>query len=445
MKRFFRLFTLVLLLLLQITIVYAMPPIRKPPYERNPFRGMIPLSENNLEVKSREYQIDLLNADNLVLDYNLERQAQVTLSYEIFNSGDLEQIDFCLPLFSKYNYLTNNFRVKVNDQEIPSRLAFSRWESTDDLTADQYKQMALSEYYFQNDVDGYLYTMVAPKARTNRYSYRSELTFYDIPENTIIIDMPGYGCRLLDRTLELFDQGPRYEGEEVDYFFVSEDLEVKLDYKEFYRENYSYAETGEIYTNQPITKEPMRLTDYLKRFHLDHITFYKDDVEVLLQKHLDEYLGLKFNFDLNHVSRREMLTTYQTMALVFKVDFEPGTTTKVEVTYDVPISVLTFPKDRNTYLEFEFVNQYDSLWGNVSNAEVTIITDEKMSNSTLNYNEENNKYLFVLDTNKNIEVVTFINSEYRFSSCFLLSRSLPIWYYGLFVMIPLILYRRKKG
>ncbi|HHU80647.1 MAG TPA: hypothetical protein GXZ35_04870, partial [Acholeplasmataceae bacterium] len=154
MKRFFRLFTLVLLLLLQITIVYAMPPIRKPPYERNPFRGMIPLSENNLEVKSREYQIDLLNADNLVLDYNLERQAQVTLSYEIFNSGDLEQIDFCLPLFSKYNYLTNNFRVKVNDQEIPSRLAFSRWESTDDLTADQYKQMALSEYYFQNDVDG---------------------------------------------------------------------------------------------------------------------------------------------------------------------------------------------------------------------------------------------------------------------------------------------------
>ncbi len=131
-----------------------MSPIRKPPYERNPFRGMIPLSENNLEVKSREYQIDLLNADNLVLDYNLERQAQVTLSYEIFNSGDLEQIDFCLPLFSKYNYLTNNFRVKVNDQEIPSRLAFSRWESTDDLTADQYKQMALSEYYFQNDVDG---------------------------------------------------------------------------------------------------------------------------------------------------------------------------------------------------------------------------------------------------------------------------------------------------
>ena len=42
--------------------------------------------------------------------------------------------------------------------------------STDDLTADQYKQRP-----YQNITEMMLmvtYTMVAPKARTNRYSYR---------------------------------------------------------------------------------------------------------------------------------------------------------------------------------------------------------------------------------------------------------------------------------
>lgn len=405
MKRLFLSFLLLLLTLSLFPISYATPPLPISPACSPSLKGIIPLGENNLEVTHRKYELNL--DSNTIKDTYLEGQAQVRETYEIYNPGDYQQIDFGLPFLSKYQYIPYEFSVKVNGEPIDTKLKFAWGEYYYDMYIENY-QTTFSDYPFQNNLNGYLYQLVIPKLTSNNSLAKIDYIFYNVPINTIFLDAPQMTFERVRENDNIYKYRVEYHSEEVVSFFISEDLQVDTTANEYYDGKH----LGQLEAIT-ITKEPISLKDYIRRFHVDgKVSIYPDTYERLFYLYFDETLKYNYSLDWYFVDLAE---SYHLFSLEFSTLFLPKSKNTIEITYDIPIGVKL--SRNSSKMTLNFVNEYNNRWGSISDTEIIITSTEPLLESNLDYEQIKNVYQILLDKDIHIRYVTFNNSKHKLVGC----------------------------
>lgn len=461
MKRAF-MFSIMMLLLIFInaTIVAATEPSPRPVAYTTTISSIIPLNENNLELTSKKININFLESDIIPVYKNIERQAKVTMTYEFYNPGDSFNVNFTLPFISKFLYFPNEFKIKLNDNSIDSKLFFSNYfymynhfrlyyennnfsDYLNEFQKEKYDEIMIKNYQFKNDVDGYLYTLVNPKTKSEKFKANTEITFYNVPSNTKFID---HNFNLFEENSNITTIGRLYSSEQVEYFFVTEDLETECISSEMEVSGNGSIGHGIILEPAKIYIEPIKLSDYIKRFYIaDYDLAYASEFENYFHKKIDENFNRYSSIDLGLIYNAT-ISEYQYFGLEFNIDFPAMSKTIIEISYDIPIICKFNNYDSDSQMVLEFVENPGELWNDLPQTEVMIITDEKIVESSIAYEHNQNIYKLILNSGKDIERITLTNSLYvtteSSNGCRFLSIS-DIMYFGL-IFITLYFFRRNK-
>lgn len=456
MKKIFLFLTLSFFLIItSAAIIQATSPLPTPAASRTSFSGIIPLVDNSLEVISFKYEVDFLNSD-LVVQKNIERSAQVKLHYEINNPDDVQNVKFVLPFLSRFPYIQNEISVKVNNNQIDTNLDFGFFNVEylgdtitnyfEDFNKDEYLNSPAKNYEFENDIDGFLYTLTNPKTKSDKYKAGTDIVFYDVPSDAIFID--GNTVSLTKSNSRVVSGSKIYDSEEIAYFFVSKDIETDCITTEWEDQGNVFSSNGELIEPATITKEPIKLSDYIKRFYLEKYDYpYKDAYEKCIYNITDNRLTDEYTmnwiglyFDIQYY----MENTYHLFGIEFDAKFAANSKTTLEITYEIPV----FCKYANRYKESEmildFISNPGKLWQVDSETEVKVITDERLKEATIEYQKEGYEYSFSIKDRT--EFVVFTNSKYRGcgskGGCSSLIFGNTI-YFGL-ILITIIFVRRKR-
>lgn len=423
------------------TLLYATPPLPSSAAEETTFTGIIPLTENNLEIISHKYLIDF-DSTNLATKKNIERQAKVTMTYEIFNNDDSQKINFTLPILSNFLYFLNEFKVKVNNNLIESTLSFSEclnkdycynyyWGSISEqfinFDLESYHDFAIRNYQFENDFDGYLYTLVNPETRTKDYNTQTQIIFHDVPSDNIFVDKPGVRM---------------YSSNEVAYFFATSDLEAECISTEWKSSRGISQSTGNPIKQAKLDKEPYKLKDYIKRFYLNNDNLaYGSAFESLFYQNVDKIINhdaVNNDIFLKSIMERAY-NDYLIFGLEFSIDFEARAKTQIEISYEIPIFCQYGYRYNVSHMVLDFVSNPGKLWNNSPLTEILIKTDELINESSLAYVREGNEYKLQLKNDSVIESVTLSNSLYERSNPFGCFSCMSFWSIKYYLSIGLIM------
>lgn len=450
MKRFFCFYMLLVILILGSTLVYATAPILTAPVRATPISGIIPLTENNLDVQKSTITLDLENANSLnILNSNIERQAKLTYFYEIYNPNQEQNIEFSLPFLSRFLYLPNAAVVKINGVEVENKLMFSNYFDFDhdynlsdyllNLDLEEYKNIMYTHYEFKSDMDGYLYKVTNPKTRGKDYLAQTKITFSNIDDDTFITNKySSYAPNVNENFITLTHLSG---SEESAYFFSSKDVEVQCITKEAIQGKNTVRITDELLESAKVTKSQITFSEFLNKYCIDDYNGAYKDVFIK-----NVYLNInepKQERDFVYIKSayEDTLNDYQLFSINFAAKFSEKTSTTIEISFDIPLFCDYINSYKNSKMAFAFVANPSNLFTGVENLYAYFITKEKL----LNYDGaimklEDGYRLSVNDPNKIIGMELF-NSDFKKRGCFFLS---AIEVIGIGLIVGGLIYIRRK-
>ena len=445
-------FLLTLLIMINIPFLYATPPMPISYAEETIFSGIIP-SESTLILKNNQISIDLLGENELEVFDRVERSAIISLNYEIQNPSEAKQVRFVLPFISTLKYLPRPIDLKVNNQPLENKLLFSGddmflsayynyREYLLNLNMETFNEVMNRDYSFQNDIDGYLYTIKNPKTRGIDYSPNTKLIYKNVPNGTVFVDaQSSYNG---DNYHNFQTTGHLYESEEVDYFFASKDFDVEAITTEFKKSKDAYVGYGVLLEPALITKEPIKLSEYLqmKDFYQKYNGPYLLEYYSLLFKEFDKAIESNQPIQFLYSSSLSYLfiNNFQQFALEFDLSFEANETKTIDITFLSPI--FCYKKD----FSIEYIPTPINHWQDVEKITMIVISDEELISSSLTYDKVEHSYSVSITEIPNEPLtITLNNRFYQLYGCGCRNFFSKIHLFYLTLMtILLILFRRNK-
>lgn len=359
---------------------------------------IIPLAEHDLELKQSEIKIDLTTRNILNVNKKYEQQALITMTYNIYNPTTQKQIDFVLPFISKFNYLPYSLEIEVNNIVNSQTLLvyddyffksnyISYTDYIENFNYSNYKQ-----YELKNDYDGYLYTITNLETKGTDYYAETSFTFSNYSDNAFFVDThPNSNAKI-------------YKSKEVDYFFITEDVNIKSRSLEYKKDGYNYTSEGIVLEKPTIKRSPIKLSQYFEfiQFGKQHNGAYHNEYKSSFYKELDQLKDS--NYIVNYISTStinyKVLDKYQDFSYKFNIDFQANETSIVQISYLTPL----YCKTRN--FEIEVITNPHKKWNSSENIDVVVISDDKLDESSKPYVKKNNIYEFK-DIGKDLFTIKF--------------------------------------
>lgn len=385
-------FILTLFLCIFSLPVLATKPLPSAEIDKNVFTGIIPMANENFEIKAKEIKIDLLADLDLDVTKYAEKKALVTLKYEINNPGEENSLTYFLPFVSRLHYIKEPLLVKVNNNQITSELLYHDMELDRDY--DYQKYIDYNDYHldydFQSDLDGYLYTITSPETESEEDYTETSFTLDIFSSDITLIDFQSYW----NESDKIKTYGKIYASKEVDYFFGSEDLEIEVQTMKMKKVKYGYESYGDLTEPATITKTPIKISDYFELINYGKYDGpYEATYQSLFFKAYDDEVTLTtrvLTHSLNYLS----IFRYHQFAYKFDLALASSSKNTLEITYITPI----YCQSKDFNLNFPYP------WENI-----IINYNDKLITSSVPYTK--NKSIYTIQTSDSDVNIVFDHDD----------------------------------